>query len=213
MTQPLELDYPFTGRWRVRNSPANRIPSHGTTLFGLSYAIDFVPVDENGRSAPFTPGSFIRPEPPTTFVGFGRVITSPVDGEVVGLHDTEPDHDSYRGLPSVRYALTQRQRLRRGWLNVIGNHVLIETAISPGTRVVVALCHLQQASVAVKAGQSLRRGDRIGLCGNSGNSTEPHLHMHAVDGRDLIRANAVPITFEGSLPRNNAIVDAGLENP
>src|SRR5690625_4909229 len=63
--QPVELDYPFTGRWRVRNSPADRVPSHGATLFGLSYAIDFVPVDADGRSAPVTPWSILGREPPS----------------------------------------------------------------------------------------------------------------------------------------------------
>lgn len=204
--QPVELDYPFTGRWRVRNSPADRVPSHGTTLFGLSYAIDFVPVDADGRSAPFTSRSFLRPEPPTTFSGFGRLVLSPVDGTVVGAHDAEPDHPAYRGLPSVRYALTQRQRLRQGWLDIIGNHVLVETRTGSGMTVVVALCHLQRSSVTVKVGQPVRRGDGVGRCGNSGNSTEPHLHLHAVDGRGLMRARAVPITFRGGVPRNGAVV-------
>ena len=206
MTQQLDLDYPFTGRWMVRNSPADHVPSHGTTLFGLSYAIDFVPVNETGRSAIFTPRSFFRPESPTLFAGFGRIITSPLNGKVVGAHDAEPDHDAYRGLSSVRYALTQRQRLRQGLVNIIGNHVLIETSSDAGSTAVVALCHLQQASVRVKVGQAVRLGDQVGRCGNSGNSTEPHLHLHALNGRDLVRSDAVPITFRGSLPQNNAVV-------
>ncbi|MGO3279506.1 MAG: M23 family peptidase, partial [Brevibacterium aurantiacum] len=45
MADVLDMDYPFTGRWLVQNSPANRVPSHGTRLFATSYAIDFVPVD------------------------------------------------------------------------------------------------------------------------------------------------------------------------
>src|SRR5699024_3828570 len=51
--QPLDLTYPFRGRWQVRNSPANRVPSHCSDLFATTYAIDFVPVDESGRSAFF----------------------------------------------------------------------------------------------------------------------------------------------------------------
>src|SRR5690625_3643853 len=111
----LDINYPFTGRWLVRNRPADRVRSHGTGLVGLSHAIDFVPVDAKGRSGPFTLKSFFRTEPPTLFTGFGRTITAPIDGTVVGTHDAEADHDAYRGLPSVGYALTQRQRLRRGW--------------------------------------------------------------------------------------------------
>jgi len=206
MADTLDMSYPFTGHWQVRNSPANRVPSHGTTLFGLSFAIDFVPVDATGRSAALTPRSFFRAEPPTTFTGFGRIITAPVDGTVVATHAAEPDHDAYRGLPSVRYALTQPKRLRRGWLNIVGNHVLIETRTDSGARVVVALCHLQQNSIHVQEGQRVRPGDELARCGNSGNSTEPHLHLHALDGRDLMHSNAVPIMFNGSLPRNKTVI-------
>lgn len=208
MVETLDLHYPFSGYWQVRNSPADRIPSHGTALFGLAYAIDFVPVNDHGRSAPFTAKSFFRSEPPTIFTGFGRPITAGVDGRVLAAHDEEPDHDAYRGLPSVRYAFTQRQRLRQGWRNVVGNHVLIETHAVSGRRVVVALCHLQHASIIVQEGQRVRCGDQIARCGNSGNSTEPHLHLHALDGSDMLHSNAVPITFYGSLPRNGTVVAA-----
>lgn len=203
---PLELDYPFRGRWQVRNSPANRVPSHGTALFGLSYAIDFVPVDHTKRSAPLTLRSLVRPEPPEAFVGFGQPILSPVEGHVIGVHDTERDHAAYRGFPSIGYALTQRRRASAGVHALIGNHVFIETAHSSGN-VVIALCHLQRDSIEVTTGQRVVPGQSVGRCGNSGNSTEPHLHLHAVDGPELTRARAVPIRFNGSLPRNGTILD------
>lgn len=110
MELPLDLLYPFDGKWLVRNSPADRVPSHGTSLFGSAFAIDFVPVGEDGRSAPYTLTSFFRPEPASAFPGLGRPVSAPIDGLVVGTHASEPDHDSYRGLPSVGYALTQRRR-------------------------------------------------------------------------------------------------------
>ena len=42
---PVLLELPFRGRWQARNSPARRVPSHGTHRFGVTYAIDFVAVD------------------------------------------------------------------------------------------------------------------------------------------------------------------------
>lgn len=204
MPASIDLEFPFAGRWLTQNSPANRIPSHGTTLFGTSYAIDFVPVDDSGRTAPITLRSLLRPEPPETFPGFGRPVLAPVPGVVAAAHDGEADHAAHRGVPSIGYALTQRRRAETGWVALAGNHVLIE---SEG--VVVAVCHLQHGSVNVRPGQRVRVGDALGRCGNSGNSTEPHVHVQAIDSRDVQRAGAVQLLFRGSLPRNGEIVDAG----
>ena len=82
----MDLAYPFEGRWLTQNSPANRVPSHGTALFATTFAIDFVPVNEAGRTAPITLGSLLRPEPAERFPGFGRPILAPVRGVVVGEH-------------------------------------------------------------------------------------------------------------------------------
>ncbi len=205
MLSTVDLAYPFEGRWLTQNSPANRVPSHGTTLFATSFAIDFVPVDEAGRTAPFTFGSFLRPEPAERFPGFGRPVLAPVHGVVVGVHDTAPDHQAFRGLPSVGYALSQRRRAAAGWVALAGNHVMIGT----GEGTVIAVCHLQHRSVRAQLGQSVRVGEVLGRCGNSGNSTEPHVHLQAIDGLDVLHASAVPITFGGSLPRNGEIIDAG----
>jgi hypothetical protein len=205
MLPTVDLAYPFEGRWRTQNSPANAVPSHGTTLLATSFAIDFVPVNEAGRTAPITFGSLLRPEPAERFPGFGRPIVAPVPGVVVAAHDMEPDHDAFRGLPSIGYALGQRRRAARGWLELAGNHVMIETSTGP----VVAICHLRCGSVEVQLGHGVRVGEGLGRCGNSGNSTEPHVHLQAIDRPDMLHANAVPITFGGRLPRNGEIIDAG----
>lgn len=173
-------------------------------IFSTSFAIDFVPVNEAGRTAPLTLESLVRPEPAERFPGFGRPILAPAHGVVVGVHQTAPDHRSVRGLPSVRYALTQRRRAAGGWAELAGNHVMIETPHGP----VIAVCHLQRASVQVQLGQSVAVGQTLARCGNSGNSTEPHVHAQAMDRFDLPHASAVPITFAGRLPRNGEIVNA-----
>lgn len=204
MTAPIDLAYPFAGRWLVQNSPADRVPSHGTTAFASSYAVDFVPVAESGRSAPFTLASLMRPEPPERFPGFGRDLLSPVAGVVVATADGEQDHPAYRGLPSIGYALRQRDRVAAGWRALAGNHVLVESG-----GVVVALCHLRRGSVRVHPGQRVGVGEVVAACGNSGNSTEPHVHVQAMAGADPTRAMPVPVTFRGTLPRNGEIVHPG----
>lgn len=203
MTAPVDLAYPFTGDWLVQNSPANRVPSHGTSVFATSYAIDFVPVTRTKRSAPITLGTLVRPEPAERFPGFGRPILAPSAGIVVAAHDTEPDHPAYRGLPSIRYMLTQHRRAAAGWAALAGNHVMIET-----DGLVVVLCHLRERSLRVHTGQRVQAGDDLGSCGNSGNSTEPHVHVQAIDHHHIARANAVPLTFGGQLPRNGDVIHA-----
>jgi murein DD-endopeptidase MepM/ murein hydrolase activator NlpD len=94
--------------------------------------------------------------------------------------------------------------LAAGWVELAGNHVMIETREGP----VVAVCHLQRGSVQVQLGQSVRMGQTLGRCGNSGNTTEPHVHLQAIDRLDVLHAFAVPITFGGRLPLNGEIIDA-----
>ena len=152
-----------------------------------------------------SPGSRVPSHGTTRLATAYAIDFVPVEGAVVAVHDEAPDHGAYRGLPSVRYALTQRRRLAAGWAALAGNHVMIET----GDGTVVAVCHLQRGSIRVRPGQSLQVGEELGWCGNSGNSTEPHVHLQAMDHPDPSRASAVAIAFDGHLPRNGEVVDAG----
>lgn len=206
LEDPLVLALPFRGRWTVQNSPANRVPSHGISRFALAHSIDLVPVDERGRTAPLRLGSLLRPEPPGAFPGFGRALHSPVDGVVQSIHDGSADHAAHRGLPSVGYALTQSRRVAAGWPELAGNHVILR-ARHRGAEAYVALCHQRRGSIAVRPGQKIRIGDLLGECGNSGNSTEPHLHLQVMTGPDPTLARAVPFTFPSGLPRNGQIVE------
>lgn len=205
----LLLDYPFQGRWLVQNSPARRVPSHGTDLFGSSHAIDFVPVGVDGRSLPITWRTLVSPEQASRFVGFGRPILAPIDGVVALVHDGEVDHDAYRTLlPQVPYALTQGQRVRAGGPGLAGNHVVIEAEGG-----FVLLAHLRQGSVLVAPGQAVGAGEAVGACGNSGNSTEPHVHVQVTDSPDWTRAQAVPVRFRGrdgrvELPDSGEVIEA-----
>lgn len=121
----------------------------------------------------------------------------------MAVHDSERDHEAFRGIPSIRYAVSQRRRVANGWVGMAGNHVIIGLR----TGELVALCHLQHGCIRVSVGQSVAIGDAIGQCGNSGNSTEPHVHVQAMDAIDLQHARAIPITFQGRLQPNREIVD------
>lgn len=104
----LELDPPLRGPWRALHSPTSRVPSHGTTMLALSHALDLLPVDERGRTAPIGLRALLGTEGPEIFPGFGREVLAPSWGRVVSAVDGAEDHAAHRGLSSVGYALTQR---------------------------------------------------------------------------------------------------------
>jgi len=190
----VELSLPFAGRWLARNSPARRVPSHGSDLFGERYAIDFVGVDDRHRTAGTRDWrTFFATEPPERFFAFGRPILAPGRGSVVHAHDAEPDHEGRRSqLALVPYALGQAARVREGLDAVAGNHVVIRLAESDTH---VALAHLRLGSITVSVGQDVVEGQQIATCGNSGNSTQPHVHLQVMDSPDLSVARGLPMAF------------------
>jgi hypothetical protein len=87
-------------------------------------------------------------------------VVAPVAGEVVVAHDGE--RDEIPGRKSGNY------------LNPSGNYVALR--LETGTYLLVA--HLRQGTVAVKSGEHLHEGQLLGRCGNSGNTSGPHIHIH-----------------------------------
>jgi hypothetical protein len=201
--RPVVLSLPFTDRWVVQNSPARRIPSHGTDLLGSRYAIDFVGVDRHRRTAPTRDWrTLVATEPPERFFAFGRPILAPADGVVVAAHDGEIDHAARRSqLALVPYALGQVSRLRRGAAAIAGNYLTI--ALAPSGAFAV-LAHLRDGSLRVAVGDRVVAGQPIGECGNSGNSTQPHVHVQVMDSTDISIARGLPISFRSyrEWPRN-----------
>lgn len=201
MTAPVNVALPFSGKWKVENSPLRRVPSHGTHLLATTYAIDFVGVDDTDRTAPSSSWRTVfATEPPELFFAFGRSVLAPVSGQVVAVHDGEPDHEARRSqLALVPYMLGQSARLRRGIGHIAGNYILISAALSPvasaASGVVVGVMHLQAGSLRVAAGDAVLEGQHIAACGNSGNSTQPHVHLQAMDSADPWTAHGVPLTF------------------
>ena len=188
------LALPFRGRWLVQNSPARRVPSHGVDVLGQRFAIDFVGVDDRGRTATVVDWrTVLATEPPERFVAFGRPVLAPAAGVVVQVHDGEEDHAARRSQATlVPYALGAAARLRQGVHAVAGNHVTI--ALGDGGPF-VSLVHLRRGSLRVRVGDEVMLGQVLGGCGNSGNSTQPHVHVQVTDSADFSVARGVPIAF------------------
>jgi hypothetical protein len=188
------ISLPFAGLWLARNSPARRIPSHGTDLWGERYAIDFIGVDHRRRTADRRDWrTFLASEPAERFFAYGRPILAPADGTVVGVHDREVDHVGRRSqLTLVPYAFGQLARLRQGVGAIAGNYLTIALR---DRGVFVALVHLRAGSISVVVGEEVATGQPVANCGNSGNSTQPHVHVQVMDSPDLSVARGVPMAF------------------
>lgn len=175
---------------------------------GTTFAIDFVAVDARRRSAAWNWRAAVSTELPEAFIGFGALILAPCSGRVVIAHDGEPDHEARRSqLTLLPYLLGQARRARGGRPALAGNHVVI--TIDPEGPFIL-LAHLRHGSVTVTVGDHVQQGDAIGACGNSGNSTQPHLHIQATDSTTGDQARGLPIAFTAkdtpTLPGESEIV-------
>ena len=124
---------------------------------------------------------------------WGQEVRAPAAGTVVAAVDGTADNvPQTPGNPRVHPA---------------GNHVLLE--VGPGEHVLLA--HFQQGSVRVKAGDRVEEGQLLGLCGNSGNSSEPHLHVHLQDSSTVLAGLGLPLAFSGLIVDGDQVAAAELE--
>ncbi len=123
----------------------------------------------------------LAPEELDQYLIFGTTVVSPCTGDVIGTQNDLPDLIPPRSDPE----------------NPRGNHVIIDCG-----EVHVELAHLQHGSVQVTVGAPVSAGDPLGKVGNSGNTTEPHLHVHAVDPETN---EGVPMSFNGQIPARNTL--------
>jgi hypothetical protein len=187
------LALPFRGTWLARNSPARKVPSHGTHLFATTYAMDFIAVRGRRTAAVRDWRTLLATEPVERFYAFGEPILAPAAGRVVSVLDGVPDLVARRSQVSrVPYALTQGSRARRGAGGLAGNHVILELADGAGF---VVLAHLRSGSVRVRPDEPIAAGQLVGDCGNSGNSMQPHVHIQVMDGADPYTARGLPMSF------------------
>ncbi|MFJ5050239.1 M23 family metallopeptidase [Streptomyces sp. NPDC088719] len=209
---PVEVDPPVAGRWTALNSPADKTPSHGTHVYGQTYAIDIVADPETGEGEPPARPAFRWLWPflrrNGAFPAFGAPLLAVADATVVRASDGQRDHLSRNSLPALGYLMLIEGNVRSfaGVRRIVGNHVILD--LGDGTYAVYA--HVQRGSLRVKAGETVRVGQVLGRVGNSGNTTEPHLHFHLMDSPDLDNARGVPFTWRGvGVPANNETFTVG----
>lgn len=192
---PITVTPPVRGRWIAINSPATRVPSHGTRELGQAFAIDLVHVPDESVSWKAIHG-WPPARHPRTFAGFGRPILAPADGLVVAASGWQRDHWSRNSALGLVY-LVAEMLLRSvssliGGHFVLGNHVILDL----GNGTYAALAHLKRGSITVRRGGHVKAGDEIARCGNSGNTSEPHLHFQLMDHRWPALAVGLPFAFD-----------------
>jgi hypothetical protein len=193
----INLSFPLAGgTYYVANGGGSELTNaHFKTLQdaqfrdyrGQSYAVDIVRVNSRGLRA-----SGVLPPDLKRYTSVGEAVLAPCDGSIVSAED---------GVLDLSPPLTDRQHLA-------GNFVFLNCGTAH-----VLLGHLHQGSVSVRPGDRVTAGQRLGAIGNSGNSDEPHLHVHAqkatMGTRSLLDAPPVPVTFYGRALARNDVVRTG----
>lgn len=165
-----KLKLPFNGEWFVVWGGDTKELNYHVESDAQKNAFDFIIKDKNGKSYK-TDG-----QTNDDYYAFGKELIAPCDGEIVlvvdGIKDNKP-----------------------GELNPIyipGNTVIIKTENNE----YLFFAHFKQNSIRVKQRQKIKQGELLGLCGNSGNSSEPHLHFHIQDVENMNIATGVKCYFE-----------------
>lgn len=152
-------------------------------LRGQSYALDLVKLNPLGVHV-----SGLLPSDLFRYAIFGDPVYSSCNGIVIQAESN---------LPDLSPPLTD-------WNHFVGNHVLLDCS-----GLWILLAHLRQGSVAVGQGDRVREGQLLGQVGNSGNTSGPHLHIHAQrPGRMEMpfSGDPVPMVFQGRyLVRNDLV--------
>lgn len=176
---------PLRGEWAALNGPSQAsghrrlvLGLNGSVASGQRFAIDFLQVGEDHST--FT-GDRTKNE---SYHAYGEEMYAVADGVVVETKDGLPEN-----VPGGRAVAIDLE-------TVAGNHIVID--IGGGRYAFYA--HVIPGSLRVKTGDRVKRGQVLALVGNSGNSTEPHLHFHIVDsvaeGTSTLGAEGLPYGIE-----------------
>jgi biotin carboxyl carrier protein len=208
-TQPRVVSPPLKGaNWLAANGPANTsshrralIPVGGHARIAQRFAIDWVQVGDDHNT--FTGDASNN----ASYHAYGQQALAIAAGTVVEVRDGIIENVPQKP-PAVPITLD----------TVAGNHVVLDL----GGGVFAMYAHFQPGSIKVKVGDKVKVGQVLALVGNSGNSTEPHLHFQITDAGNPLGSEGIPYAFPkfsahklgeppqartNSLPTENELVD------
>ncbi|MCJ7543683.1 MAG: peptidoglycan DD-metalloendopeptidase family protein [Phycisphaerae bacterium] len=165
------LHLPFQGDWNVLWGGDTAEQNQHHEVPNQRYAFDFIAVGADGSDHR---GTGDKNE---DFYAFGKEILSPAEGVVTDVINGVRDNTPGSMNP----------------YSALGNAVIIQH----GEHEFSVLAHLKLNSITVKVGQKLTAGQVIGLCGNSGNSSQPHLHYHLQNTPIIQDGTGIKCLFDG----------------
>lgn len=166
------LRLPFEGEWLVFWGGRTVEQNYHAAVRDQRFAYDLLVV-KNGRSHSGDGKSNEQ------YFCWNKKILSPSSGTVISVVSGLPDNPPGVMDPE----------------NPPGNYVILDL----GNKEYALLAHLQNGSVSVSEGDEVRPGQPLGLCGNSGNTSEPHLHFHVQDRKEFGKGNGKPVFFSDYL--------------
>jgi hypothetical protein len=182
-TRAIVIPSPLAGGDWVAMNSCCKLSAHRAAMLGGGgkmgfperHAIDFIRIDSNGGL--YRPG-----EPPSMAnnYSYGAELLAVAPGKIVAIQNGIPDQPP--DVNPTGYSLNQ----------LGGDYVVLE--INPHLYALYA--HISPDTIRVKLGQRVVRGQVLGLLGNSGNSTAPHLHFQLINGPAPLTSDGVPYVFE-----------------
>lgn len=165
-----KLILPFRGEWTVFWGGDTQELNYHVENVAQKNAFDFMITDESGKS--------YRRDGKTNedYFAFGKELIAPADAEVVLVVDGVKDNVPGEMNP----------------IYIPGNTVILKTSNNE----FLFFAHFKQHSIVVKEGQKVLQGELLGLCGNSGNSSEAHLHFHIQNIENMIKATGAKAYFD-----------------
>jgi murein DD-endopeptidase MepM/ murein hydrolase activator NlpD len=174
-----KLILPFKDEWTVFWGGDTKEQNYHVAYKSQKNAFDMIITDSAGKSHK-TDGKNNE-----DYYAFGKELLAPANGEIVlvvdGIKDNKP------GVLNPSY--------------IPGNTVIIKTSNNE----YLFFAHFKQHSIQVKQGEIVQQGDVLGLCGNSGNSSEPHLHFHIQNVENMNIATGAKAYFEEILVNGTLI--------
>jgi len=182
-TGPIMISPPLRGdHWLAANGPSNTsghrralIPINAHAVISQRFAIDWVKLGGDGQTYH---GDELDNK---NYYAFGSGALAVADGIVTEVKDGIPLN--VPGINSRAVPITLE--------TVGGNHVILNI----GNGCYAFYAHLQPGSIRVKVGDRVHRGQVLGLVGNTGNSTEPHLHFHISNASSPLGSEGLPYLF------------------